>query len=382
MAESVFLDLVTPEGSPEPVARPEEGGAVAPLAAGDPVAQDAEEGPVAQVAEGGPGRSAARPLVGIRLIQAGDWAPGDADLAPGQLPSFLNTRYWTTQVLGEEVEGSQAKVVDPSKFSLSLWTPNDGVRPIKVLFPKVACDVKILAMFAHSAPYRAADYNLGKNDPRQYISLGHEDSFNVSLKGVADELCSQTKRIRYKYDVIFLGCCQGDRLALLIKKAVHPEGLVIFFGADEDEQDGAAAGLVSEVWEGLLERCKEYISTDRKLDWKEVFEKTYIEVGQDYLAPKGQEGRRVAGLEEDFEFMDCILDMSVKTASKLPTFVEHYTFAGDLHAFMDGVDLVTDELKSRRKAFMAERQAEVDHEHHGGRKGDSPPAARSKRSRA
>lgn len=358
MAETVCLDLVTPEGSPEP-ADPQKEDVPVP----DPVDPQKEDDPVPQVAEGGPGASKSL-VVGIQIVQASDWSPKE-DLKPGQLPAFQNAKYWTTQTLGKPVKGSQEKVVDPREFVISVWDEAQGVKPIKKLFPRIACDVRVLAVFAHSAPYHPKDCSHGKADPRQYLSLGDNEETYVPLKGIADVLNSQTSKIRDKYDVIFLGCCQGDKLAALIKKAVRRVGLIIFFGADEEERDGAAGGLICEVWEEFLEKCREYISNQEEPNWKDVFERTYLETGQSYLAPKGEEGRRVPGPDQDFEFMDCIMDRSVVQAMKDPSFVEHYTFAGDLHAFMDGVDLVTDELKTRRKAFMAEKQAEVDREHAG-----------------
>ena len=357
MAEPVILDLVTPER----------------------VAPEDEGGPVPQVEEGG--SPTCLPVkVGIRVIEAFDWSPKE-ELSAGQLPSFLNVKYWTTDALSKPVEGSEGKVLDPNEFVVSFWDKSEDVKPIKRLFKKVEADVNILAIFAHSAPYHADDHNIGKNDPRQYLSLGDGDEFYVSIKAVANVLMESTGKIRDKYDVIFLGCCQGDKLAGLIKKAVLSSGVLVYFGAEEGEDDGAAGGLISEFWECFLENCKQYSTKGEQPNWKDVFETSYVETGDQYLAPKGQHDVRVPGPEQDFEYMECILDKSVQNAMKDPSFVEHYTFAGDLHALMDGVDLVTDDLKARRKAHIAEKQAVADRQHRGGRKAGSPGRAKGKRGR-
>ncbi len=328
MAESVFLDLVTPPGSPQ------QEGPVQPLA------EEKREEPVQQVAEGGPGRL----TICVQHVQAMDWA---------EHATFADAAYWIKQVF--LAHGSEE--VDTSKYQLTFrdWNTSSG---FSNLFVKMSGDVRIFSLLAHSAPYPPAEKPLRKNDPMQLMSFGEGDKLFVPFLTVASAIRDLTVRKANKYHFLLLGCCQGDKLVPLLKGVTTTDGVLVYFGADEDDQDGAAEGLIAEFWEKLLENVKDRVDQGLPLDCKEVFEISFVEAGQLYLAPTGQEDEREPN--GDFKYLRLFMDKSVKNAEKDPAFVKDYTFAGDLHALMGGLELVTPELKARRERFFAEKQREVD----------------------
>ena len=145
----------------------------------------------------------------------------------------------------------------------------------------------------------------------------------------------------------------------MLKDVMADDGVLIYFGeAGEAQEDGVASGLISEFGEGLMEIVKERLDAVLPMDYKDIFETAYVEAGYTYLAPAGKEDTREPN--DDFKYMQLVLDKSINEAKKDPKFVLHYTFAGKMHALMGGVELITPELKARRAVFIAEKQREAD----------------------
>jgi hypothetical protein len=347
--EPVYEDLVTPEASPPP----ESNQGTEPE---DPPAFLSDDEVVPQVSEAGPSTSTR--TIAVLALQADDWA---------EVPkSFVDMNHWIKKVFVQEMPGveSDDEVVDASKYRVTFraWKANQGVR---YMFPKTQGDLRILSLLTHSAPYQADTKSISRNDPRQFMSFGDGTTRFVPFVRIASTLKEATRAPENKYHLFLLGCCQGDKLAPLLNGVMTTDGVLIYFGCDEDEQDGVAAGLISEFGECLLENIKDCVDAGKPIDLKAIFETTYIEAGLQYLAPTGQQGVR----EEngDFKYLHLVMDKSIKNAEKEPTFVKDYTYAGDLHALMGGEELVTSELKARREQFMAEQQRIVDRAVGGGK---------------
>lgn len=288
-------------------------------------------------------QAVAKLTVGLQHVQAKDWA------LPG---SFTDVTHWIKSLFDT--------VEEAGRYKLVFREYSTGSR-IQRLFVKMSGDVRIFSLLAHSSSYPPTEKAIRKGDPMQLMSFGDGDGHFVRFVDVASALNKLTTRKDNRYHFFLLGCCHGDKLVPLLKQVTTPDGVLVYFGADEEENDGAATGLISEFWELLLENVKDRVESGLPVDCKEVFEATYVEVGKHYLAPTGQE--RVREANGDFKYCRLVLDQSVKNAEKDPSFVKDYTYAGDMQAVMGEVQLVTPELKNRRKQFFADKQRDVDERH-------------------
>ena len=383
------VNLVTPGGTPEPedvggpalvVPQLAEGGLaenVPQLAEGGlaenvvPKVEEAGlEERVPQVDEGGPGPAPAVDRVVLEMVRRtiGGLCLQAFDMIEKHhvgKEAFGDLNYWLGEVLSKEsldpVTGAKIKTLDTSRFHLKIITVNAEDRPrLPDLFPKTNGDVRFLSIHTHSAPYPPQYVDRGQNDPRQLMSFS-EKTYH-SFVDVARIIKDTTKRQANKYHLVLLGCCQGYHLVPMLKGAVADNGVLIYFGeAGEAEDDGVASGLISEFGEGLLEIVRARLDAGLPMDYKDIFETAYVEAGHTYLAPAGKEDTREPN--DDFMYMQLVLDKSISEAVKDPKYVLHYTFAGSMHALLGGtkgVDLVTPELKARREVFIADKQREVD----------------------
>ena len=231
------------------------------------------------------------------------------------------------------------------------------------LFPKVKdSDFTVLVVAAHSAPYQTDKKSISVIDPRQYLSFSGEPSAVqfVSFIDVAKAINQAGP-----FDVILLGCCQGHLLVMpRLLRSLKKNGIVMYFGDETEEPDDGVAALVVQV---LIEEVLGYISIcadkGNPPDVKHMFEEIYVDLGSDYAEPTHNKFQKNAAGE--FPFGDFRLNISCKKVMELPEYVLDYTFAGNLHAFIQGTmkDLVTEKLKEERKRFMEENQLRIDHEY-------------------
>ena len=332
--------------------------------------QVAEGGPeerVPQVDEGGPGPAPAvdravmqmlcRTLGGL-CVQASDMIDPD-DIGK---EAFGDLNFWLYKVLitksVDPETGAEIETLDPARYQLKIITVKAGEKPrLEALFPLTKGDARFLSIYTHSAPYPVRYVDRAKNDPRQLMSFG-ENCFQ-SFVDVARIIREKTVRKANKYHLFLLGCCHGYHMVSMLKDVMADDGVLIYFGeAGEAQEDGVASGLISEFGEGLMEIVKERLDAVLPMDYKDIFETAYVEAGYTYLAPAGKEDTREPN--DDFKYMQLVLDKSINEAKRDPKFVLHYTFAGKMHALMRGVELVTPELKARRAVFIAEKQREAD----------------------
>jgi hypothetical protein len=399
MAEPEFLDLVTPPSSPDPppdqcsddelfrepspteqladgghdpeppleeqVSEDERDAELSPEKQGSDGEPEPDDSPVKQVSGGGPGR-AVIPVaqggpdrcekihqlrLGMLLFQADNWAP-KLPKGSGEMPSFLDMDEWFPLVFNK----TDTKGVDDSKYNI-VHINGKSKKSWETIFKPPQGDFKVLSLLAHSAPLPSDLKKTGKNDPGQVMCYAKGKSMRFTE--IAKYMNGATSKKKDKYDLVLLGCCQGDKFAPLIKNIVSKDGLIVFYGGkDEDVEDGVAAGNVVEVWEVILQNVKEMLDSGKPVDLKRIFEESFVEVGIDYLAPSGLEDE----LEPngDFKYLRLVMNKSVKEAMKDPTFKQEFTYAGDIHAILNGEDLVTPELLRRREARFAEQQARID----------------------
>lgn len=328
MAEPVFLDLAAISDDEDVVPVPQ----IAPIP--DAIPQ-VEEEPVPQVAEGGPGRGLE---VAVLNVQATDWTD------PALETTFVDVEAWIKKVF----EGRE---------QFKLFCRNIESHPaFPKLFKSPPGDIRILSILAHSAPYPQDMKSSGKTDPCQVMSFGGKNFVPFTM--VAKYLkAASTKKVD-KYDVVLLGCCHGDKFAPLIKSIMKDNSLLLYYGDNEEENDGVAAGNVAEMWETFFENLRDCVDRKGALDLKEIFETSFVEAGIPYLAPTGRE--KELEPNGDFRFCELVMDKSVNTAKKDPSFVPEYTYAGNLKAVLNGEHLVTAELKARRAQALAAKKAEID----------------------
>lgn len=359
MAAPVFLDItntpdsplvisddedavVVPQVAPLPDAVPQvaEGG---PAVEKEPVPQVAEGGPaveeepVPQVAEGGPGRCLEAAILNV---QATDWTN------PALEASFVDVEAWTKRVFD-------------GKEQFKLFFRSIKTHPaFPKLFKSPPGDIKVLSLLAHSAPYPQEMKSSCKNDPRQVMSFGEKNFVPFTM--VAKYLKAASNKKVDKYDVVLIGCCQGDKFAPLIKSIMKDNALLLYYGDNEEDNDGVSVGHVAEMWETFFENLRDRVDHGGPLDLKEIFETSFVEAGISYLAPTGRE--KELEPNGDFRFCELIMDKSVNTAKKDPSFIQEYTYAGNLKAVLNGEQLVTAELKARRAQALAAKKAEIDAE--------------------
>jgi len=275
-------------------------------------------------------------LCGFLHVQAGDWSEYDA--------SFVDTKFWLQKVVENKTD----------LFNLIL-RDIDSHPSLNDLFKPPTEKMKILSICSHTAPYPAGMRSMKKGDPRQLMSFKEGDFKPFPMVAAAlNRVCAGEDK---KFNVVLLGCCQGDRFLPLIRKIIKKGGLVVYYGDNEDEDDGVAAGNIAEVWESFVENLCDAVDP---MDFQAAFEQSYVQSGLLYLAPTGKEHDK--DRNGDYTYCELVLDQSINTAMKQPGFIRNYTYAGNLRAEIDGVSIVTDELKARRAEAFATRKAELDAE--------------------
>lgn len=240
-----------------------------------------------------------------------------------------------------------------------------------------------LAVLCHSRPL-PDDYKTRKGHSRCCLSFASEGNYleAVPFEMVAKEILGSTRKDR-KYDIIILSCCQGHRLAGLLRPALEDTGIVVFFGADGEEAlDGVSAYLAQDLMEKMYERIADCVMENAEPDPKgeeteeadgegkgggggappdpaAIFRHVYTTLGEDYVGPAGdRHAKRACG---QYIFAEYFLDRSLQQAEMLPTYTREFTFAGNLRAFnRNGDELVTDDLKAARAEHMARTQREAD----------------------
>jgi hypothetical protein len=345
----------------------------------EPVSEGGPGRAVIQVAEGGPGRRGVinKQRLGFWGFQADNWSPL-LPVGSKEMPCFLDLTTWiplvfevdeieTTVTVDDEIKTTvtvddeiktTVTVADGSAVNYNLvFHDGKSKKSWAKMFKTPKGDFNVFSLVAHSAQNPSDLKKYGRNDPGQVMSFG-ENNF-VRFTEVAKFINAATTKIKDKYDLVLLGCCQGDKFAPLVKNMARKGGLIVYYGGeDESALDGVAAGNVVEFWEVILQKIKEGLDRSEPIDLKSVFEESFVEVGVDYLAPTGQEDE----LEPngDYKYLDLIMNKSVEAAKKDPKFKLEFTYAGDMHAMLDGVDLVTPELLLRRERWFEDKQILID----------------------
>ena len=375
-----YEDLVSPEASPAPEARPAD---EAPVPQVD---EGADEAPVPQVDGGGPApKEASKGKLALISIFSSDFFPAgipdvvgdDGEMMPG---TDLGPRHIEKICAGGWCLINENRSV-PTNQPLDFY-----VRP----FVKAREIAWKMASFAcHSMPYRA-DAKVVAGDPGQLLSFSASTKsalgaipFPVVAQTIRTPLVSNRKKSPrappQEFRVLYLGFCQGHHMLPLLKDALEEGGIMIYYGDQTEKSDeGVASYVIQEFLETLMEALKEEITaggkTAAEIDTDcliKLFKGAYASVGLAYLGPQEKQMEKEAS--GDYKYATLFLDQSQNAAEKLPGYVCGHMFAGNLNAVVkrDGVlvPLVDPDLKAERVRFMAEKQREIDRAASGGSPG-------------